>query len=217
MELFGDLPDRGARKPAGFNLIVRQVIFTYIKQFIKAEQESCPFTIVSLEEKFATTIPIIIHGTRFNVKVGGVIDRIDRNKDKIRILDYKTGSVKDVFTTVESLFDSSTKLRNDAAFQVLLYAFVYDRLHQGETIVPGLFFIRESHSEGFSGSLRFGPKREILSDFGTIRHEFGMYLEAGLKRLLDTAEPYSQAINLQVCRFCPYAMICRREGEIPCA
>jgi hypothetical protein len=211
--LYAEKSGAGVRKPEGFNLIVRQVIFTYIKQFIKAELESCPFTIVSLEKRYATAIPVTVKGIRSALKVGGIIDRIDSQDGKIRILDYKTSSVKSIFTTVESLFDASEKLRNDAAFQVLLYASVYDKLNPGNIIVPGLYFIRNSNSEDFSYSLHFGAKKEVLSSFAVVKQEFEELLNINLARLFDLKEPFAQTANPKVCRYCPYAAICRRENN----
>jgi len=211
--LYGEKLGTGNRKPEGFNMIVRQVIFTYIKQFIKAELESCPFAIVSLEERYVAAIPVTVHGTCSELKVGGIIDRIDNQDGKIRILDYKTGSVKNIFTTVESLFDASEKLRNDAAFQVLLYASVYEQLHPGSAIIPGLFFLRNSQADNFSYSLHFGPKKEVLNSFTMVKQEFEELLKINLTRLFDLKEPFAQTANLLVCRYCPYAAICRREGN----
>ena len=128
---------------------------------------SCPFTVISLEDRYSVDLPVVAGGKKVNLKVGGIIDRIDRQGNAVRILDYKTGSVKDKFSTIESLFETGEKLRNDAAFQVLLYAWIYDQLHPGETIVPGLFFLRQSHSGDFSPAIHMG--KEILSDFGTVK------------------------------------------------
>jgi hypothetical protein len=208
--LFDEKTGTGKRKPEGFNLIVRQVLHTYIKQFISAELESCPFTIISLEERYWMAIPVTVNGNSLEVRVGGIIDRIDSQGGKIRILDYKTGTVKDSFTTVESLFNAGEKLRNDAAFQVLLYACVYEKCNPGNDLVPGLYFLRNSSAVDFSYSIRYGPKKEVLSSFTTVNREFETLLTTSLTRLFDSREPFTQTDNLQVCRYCAYAMICRR-------
>jgi hypothetical protein len=211
--LFGDTAGTGNRKPEGFNLIVRQVIHTYIRQFIRTELDSCPFNIVSLEERYMITIPVTGHENISDINIGGIIDRIDIQDGKTRILDYKTGAVKNSFTNVESLFDAGEKIRNDAAFQVLLYAFVYDKLNPGNIIVPGLYFLRNSHTEDFSCSLRFGSKKEALSNFTVVQQEFEALLQKNLSRLFDFREPFTQTANLQVCQYCSYAAICRRENN----
>jgi ATP-dependent helicase/DNAse subunit B len=208
--VFDDETGTGKRQPEGYNLIIRQVIYTYIMQFIRSELGSCPFTIMDLEQSYQVNIPVSFRGARVNLKVGGIIDRIDRQGGKIRILDYKTGKENDKFLSVESLFDGSEKLRNDAAFQVLLYSYVYHRIHPEETIVPGLFFLRRSHALDFSSSITMG--KTVIDDFAVIEAEFEERLKAGLATLFNLNVPFSQTTNLKACKFCPYAMICRREG-----
>jgi hypothetical protein len=208
--LFHDQQHAGKREPEGFNLIVKQIIYTYIKMFITAELELCPLTIVSLEERYMISLPVTVNDGDIAVRVGGVIDRIDKHEGNIRILDYKTGVVKNSFTTVESLFDAGDKLRNDAAFQVLLYACVYEKCFPGNTIVPGLYFLRNTYADDFSCSLQFGPKNEVLGNYERVKHEFEALLKVSLSRLFDIREPFIQTANLQVCRYCAYAMICRR-------
>ena len=208
--LFHDQQHTGKREPEGFNLIVKQIIYTYIKMFITAELELCPLTIVSLEERYMITLPVTVNGGDLAVRIGGVIDRIDKHKGNIRILDYKTGVVKNSFATVESLFDAGDKLRNDAAFQVLLYACVYEKCFPGNTIIPGLYFLRNTYADDFSCSLLFGSKNEVLENYELVKHEFEALLKANISRLFDMREPFIQTANLQVCRLCAYAMICRR-------
>jgi CRISPR/Cas system-associated exonuclease Cas4 (RecB family) len=211
--IFGAKQGESDRKPEGFNLIVRQVIYTYIRQFLTKELLTCPFILVSLETKYATRIPVVANGESLSLSVGGIIDRIDNRNGKVRIIDYKTGSLKNAFVSVESLFDAGDKLRNDAAFQVLLYAYVYERLYPGNDIEPGLFFLRNSHAYDFSHSIYYGAKKEALSSYSMIKKDFEELLQLHLVRLFDYAEPFRQTNNLQTCRFCPYAAICRRESN----
>jgi CRISPR/Cas system-associated exonuclease Cas4 (RecB family) len=208
-ELFGENSGKN-RKIEGYNLIVRQVIFAYVRQFIRAESTLCPFTIEDLENTYETLIPISVNGFGLKIKVGGIIDRIDKYEGKIRILDYKTGAIKNRFDNVESLFDAGDKLRNDAVFQVLLYAYVYNIHHPGETIVPGLYFLRQSYQPEFSHFILMGSKKEGLINFELVKEEFTGLLRESLERLFGE-EPFLQTTNLRVCRYCPYALICRRD------
>jgi hypothetical protein len=185
----------------------------YIHQLIRADIDSGPFYIVSLEAQYVTSFPVTVAGKRFDLKIGGIIDRIDNHEDRTRIIDYKTGVVKNAFTSMESLFNAGDKLRNDAVFQVLLYAYVYYKLYPKNTIVPGLCFVRGSHKEDFSYAIHFGHKKDILNNFAVVGKEFEALLHLHLARLFDTREPFTQTTNLQICRYCPYAAICRREAS----
>jgi hypothetical protein len=211
--LFGDKQGTSGRKPEGYNLIVRQVIYTYIRQFIALEASAAPFSIQGLEEKCHSVIPVVVGGTTQEVKIGGIIDRIDIREGRICILDYKTGSVKDRFPSVGSLFSAEENLRNDAVFQVFLYSYVYLRLHPGTIVRPGLFFIRQTHLDDFTSLVSMGPKKEIVEDFSVIQDEFEQYLKTNLENLFDIRQPFTQTGNMEVCSFCPYTRICRREHK----
>jgi ATP-dependent helicase/DNAse subunit B len=209
--VFGVESGESERKPEGFNFIVKQVIYSYIKQFLAADAKSCPFTLISLEQKYYAEIPVKVNGTSHSLRVGGIIDRIDLCKGKTRILDYKTGKVMNSFKSVESLFDSGEKNRNDAAFQVLLYACVYGKLNPGTDIEPGLFFIRQAHSPDFSHAISLGSKKEKLMSYTLVGPEFENFLQMSLSGLFDFSEPFKQTENLRICTYCPYASVCRRE------
>jgi hypothetical protein len=79
--------------------------------------------------------------------------------------------------------------------------------------VPGLFFMRESYSNDFSYALQYGPKKEYLSSYALVKAEFEELLKINLARLFDAREPFIQTNNLQICMYCPYAAICRREQK----
>lgn len=198
------------RKSEGYNLIIQQVLRTYIYQLIRAELKSIPFTIESLEEKYVASISVTVEGIPTELQVGGIIDRIDVREGHIVILDYKTGSVKNTFASIDALFDAGGKLRNDAVFQVLLYAHVYDNIHPGGVIVPGLYFIRDSHSGDFTYSILQGPKKEPVTDYNSVKEEFGGYLQQHLARMFNGEEPFTQTDNLRLCTNCAYNGICRK-------
>jgi len=209
-EFFG-APGGTHHKIEGINLVIRQVIRKYLLNLIRADKEAGPFRIVDLEQRFLTSVDVLTMEGNLNINVGGIIDRVDESAGSIRILDYKTGSVKNVFTTVESLFADDDKPRNDAAFQVILYSWIYNRLSPGKIIVPGLYFVRESHDPGFSSIIRHGSGKP-LENFSTLEQEFEQLLVIHLARLFDLREPFSQTSNLETCKYCPYNVICRREG-----
>jgi CRISPR/Cas system-associated exonuclease Cas4 (RecB family) len=197
-------------KAEGYNLIIRQVIRTYIVQLIQAEMKYTPFSIKSLEEKYVASITITVDGIHRELQIGGIVDRIDVHQDNIVILDYKTGSVKNTFTSIDELFDAGGKLRNDAVFQVFLYAHVYTIIHPGGIIVPGLYFIRNSHSGDFSYYILQGSKRAPVADYNSVKQEFGDYLQRHLIRLFNTEEPFTQTEDLRLCTNCAYNGICRK-------
>jgi len=209
-EFYGEDEKDGDRKIEGYNLIIRQVIQTYIRQLVRADLESGPFGIVSLEEKHLISMPISVNGKRWDLNIGGVIDRIDSRQGDIVIIDYKTGTVKNNFSTIESLFHAEKQLRNEAVFQVLLYAHIYSRLKPGQTVIPGLYFIRGSHSDDFSYLIKHGAKREVVASYASVKQEFEDWLTQSLTEMFDERIPFTQTSNPRLCTFCAYKAICRR-------
>jgi CRISPR/Cas system-associated exonuclease Cas4 (RecB family) len=210
-EFYKAQPGEGRREPRGYNLIVRQVIYSYIRQFVRLELSSCPYTIVSLEEKFFIPVKIKVRGAEKEIKIGGIIDRIDRQQGFTRILDYKTGSPKNKFSSVAALFNGEEGQRNDAVFQVFLYSHIYQKLYPDEKIKPGLYFLRQSFEEDFTTNIFTGNKKsQCIDDFSVVHEEFESLLTENLERLFNFELPFEQTINLNSCRYCPYAMICRR-------
>jgi CRISPR/Cas system-associated exonuclease Cas4 (RecB family) len=210
--LFGDQEYRSARKIEGFNLIVRQVIKSYMRNLIKADENAGPFRILNLEQRFAVSLPLEVEGQPFDLQVGGTIDRVDFSQDRIRIIDYKTGTIKKSFGSVQSLFENKQRVRNDAVFQVLMYAMIYSRHNPGNIIVPSLCFVRGSHADTFSYGIQYGERRKLLESYDEVREEFEKTLFLHLLRLFGTNDPFTQTANLKICQHCPYAVLCRREG-----
>jgi CRISPR/Cas system-associated exonuclease Cas4 (RecB family) len=215
-QAFAEVLDGGTAGPdpkaGGFGIIVKQVITTYMKNLIRADMTSAPITIGGLEKKVQVPVTFRTTEGERTVDIGGIIDRIDRVAGKTRIVDYKTGAVKDSFQNVLSLFDNGEKQRNDAVFQVLVYAMAYAELTGDASVIPGLCFVRGSHAEGFTYSIRHAEKKQMLQDYLEVKEEFEALLTGTLEQLFDKRIPFNQTTNSKTCKNCPYAVICGREG-----
>jgi hypothetical protein len=209
IELYHDKSGADNQRAEGYNLIIRQILRKYIHQHISAESKAGPFSIIGLESRYTALFPILVNGKPYQLRIGGIIDRIDNFKGRIRIIDYKTGQTKHGFSTIESLFDVGGNLRNDAVFQVLLYACIYKKLFPGSTIMPALAFVRDSHLNDYSFNILSG--REVLDSYNSVSREFEDLLQVHLQKLFNMQEPFKQTENYKLCRYCPYNAICRRE------
>jgi hypothetical protein len=209
--LFGSRSESTSRKIEGFNLIVRQIIRSYMHNLLSADAGGEAFSIADLEKRVEMIIPVNVAENILTVRIGGTIDRVDLFKGHFRILDYKTGMVKNSFSTIASLFADNEKMRNDAAFQVLLYAMIYQELNPDGIIIPALCFVRGSYSENFSYNIQYGKKK--LEDYREVKKEFEQLIHENLERLFNLNEPFRQTENIRICQNCPYTMICRKEGK----
>ncbi|MEF8985079.1 MAG: PD-(D/E)XK nuclease family protein [Bacteroidales bacterium] len=205
-EYFSDFPADKKINLSGKNLLIKDIIFQYIKQFLKVEQKFAPFIPISLEETWKTSVEFAVDGEDKNVLIQGDIDRVDENGSGIRIIDYKTGQPKQSFKDVPSLFE---EYGNHAALQALIYSRMYSEVHGPQKkIVPGLYFFRRIYQDDFDWSVKMNKKQVAYDE---IKVELEEHLRAVLSEIFDPGETFTQTDDLNTCRFCPYARICRRD------
>jgi hypothetical protein len=212
---FSELLSTGApgsgTKAEGFGLIVKQVITTYVKNLVKADIQTTPLTVLGVERQVRIPHMVNTPDGKVSVEIGGIIDRIDEVEGRVRIVDYKTGSVKDSFSDVASLFNNGDQARNDAAFQVLVYAMAYGKATDNASITPSLCFVRGSHAPDFAFAVKYGEKKQVLTDYRDVQAGFEELLTQALETLFDPSIPFTQTTRRETCRLCPYARLCSRE------
>ncbi len=209
-ELYFHNEEVGESDFRGRNLIIRKVIERYLHGILAYDHSNCPFRIESLEEYYQALIPLEEPGK--SVAVGGYIDRLDEKNGTIRVMDYKTGMPKPVFSSVADLFNSSLKKRNDAVFQTFLYADIIGKSGFGLPIQPSLFFVREVFKPDFSIYVvqTENRKKTTVTNFQHFTGEFEMHLMRTLNEMFHPDTMFGQTTNTDLCTKCPYDAICRR-------
>ena len=198
----------------GNNLLVRNILQKYIKEILKIDKQHAPFELVSLESRqlFPDDIPLGKSGLKPGLK--GTIDRIDRKEDYIRIIDYKTGIVDNLFKGIDSLFDRSNMKRNKAAFQLLFYCMLYAENNPSETlkIVPGLYGMRSVFNEKFDFRLicKTDKEAETVTNARIFLPDFKEKLGLLIDEIFDKNTAFSQVDDQKVCEYCPFITICNR-------
>lgn len=213
-QVFVDAYKLDPKKPveyAGQRLVVREVVKRFADRIIEIDIDYAPFTIEALEEE-GLTYAVEIGKEPFEVILGGKIDRVDRNGETLRIIDYKTGKDELDFESVPSLFGREGR-RNKAAFQTLLYALMYvdSSQHAGrnnDRVVPGLINRMNLFDEGFTFGLQMGKKP--VGNVHQLFPEFRQHLRLLLEELFNKDQPFDQTLNTDICRYCPYSGICYR-------
>jgi hypothetical protein len=207
--------ERGSGEgPEGRNLVIREIIFTYLQKILERDMEYCPISIYSLEVPYYTGLSFESSGHPYTVRVGGKIDRIDISGGVYRVLDYKTGKGEMKFESIEDLFLGEQRNRNKAAFQTFLYAKVF-MSHEGmekARIMPGVYLIRDIYNQDFNYQFRMGPARKQfpIPEYSTFDEVFTSHLQALLADLYDPEIPFQQTSEAETCRNCPYRGICNR-------
>ncbi len=192
--------------------IVVKVIEQYALKILRHDASLAPFTIIELENKDSYTplFNIQVSGKQEEVRLLGIIDRVDQLDGKLRIVDYKTGKDQLKYRDFDALFDDEGKGQNKALIQTLFYTFVYERSRSVKGVEPHLYTVKDlKNGTLFSEKRRDGLK---LSDQNLeyFKDQFEQKLGEKLNEMFDETVPFVQTTNLEICKYCPFKKICQR-------
>lgn len=199
VKTFGQgLPD------VGYNYLNRLTIdkmFANYFSYEEAEIQKHELYILGVEQKMHTKLTV--NGIDCTLK--GKADRIDRQGGKVRIIDYKTGILKDTEVKVPSQIDSIADIP-EKAMQLLIYKYLYLKEHpdvKPETVTAALFGLK---NQRVCFELKVDLP-ELNNDFmGTM----DQLLTGAIADLLDRSKPFAQPTDTKVkpCHFCDFKRIC---------
>ena len=192
--------------------IVIKVIEQYARKVIQHDMRIAPFVIKELEDRETCTplVRIEVNGKEEEVRLMGIIDRVDIHQGKIRIVDYKTGRDKLKYKDFESLFEEDGKGQNKALLQTLFYTFVYEQSRNVSRVEPHLYTVRDLKNDTqFSemGTKGLALSDENLDDFKVL---FEQKLQEKMTELFDQSIPFKQTSNLESCKYCSFKGVCQR-------
>ncbi|MHB1180140.1 MAG: PD-(D/E)XK nuclease family protein, partial [Daejeonella sp.] len=192
--------------------IIIRVIEQYAKKVLRHDEKIAPFVIRELEEKDAYTplFSIEVDGKEQQVRLMGIIDRVDVHENKTRIVDYKTGKDQLKYNDFEGLFSEEGKDQNKALLQTLFYTFVYEKARNVNNVEPHLYTVKE-----FKGGTLFSTKgrtslKLIDENLADLKDQFEGRLKEKLNELFDPAIPFRQTTNTDACKYCAFKGICQR-------
>ncbi len=146
----------GGTYSKGKNLIVFEVAKRYILNFINLEiaeiKAGNEIKIEKIETKLLLNIPI--QELDFEVNIAGIVDRVDRYNGKIRIIDYKTGNVKQSDLEIVDWDSITQDYKYSKAFQVLAYAAMISKEISIQDAEAGIISFKNLNS----GFLKFATK-----------------------------------------------------------
>lgn len=197
---------------SGNELIVRDVLMSYLVRILNYDKTIAPLTIVNLEDSFVFDILIQFKGKLVSILTGGKVDRIDR-QDKIRIVDYKTGTVADSISSVSDLFLDDRKKDPDGWLQTLLYCEAYLAVNPRSEVRPSVYKIKRMTGDSHSDKLRIKSRGTdlVIEDYSFIRDEFQSGLTDLINIIFSENEPFIKTTDLRgKCSYCPYKILCAR-------
>ena len=201
-------------KPNSMQLIILRIVEEYVDAVLLHDEQIAPFRIIELENKkdYKYRFPIELKGSRHEVLLYGIIDRVDEKDGVTRIVDYKTGGQDEVkFSCLDDLFEPEGKKQNKAMVQTLFYTFIYEQVKKLKHIEPNLYIIRKMKKEGtlfFNGG-RGGKVYLQAEHLEELKGGFHVQLRSMLEELFNQDIPFSDSVSKMNCGYCPYKEICQ--------
>jgi hypothetical protein len=145
----------------GKNYLSFEVASHLTERFLKAERKLLKsqqghLFIESLEENITKTIKLDIDGVEKEVCLKGIIDRVDRLNDGVRIIDYKTGKYRPQKTEPPS---EKHPLGGDYWRQVVFYKLLLENYHRRD------FIVSEGKIDYVEPDIKTGKNQFVNIDF----------------------------------------------------
>ena len=194
----------------GENFLTGEMIRKYAEKILEQDARFTPFHYIESEKKVRATITL---SDRRIVQLKGFIDRIDSLDRVLRIVDYKTGSGKLEFESVEGLFDKEVKDRPKAVMQVFLYAWMYQQLpeYTGMPIQPAIYYLRTLFQRSFDPVVeqkKGRGKADKVNSFQDFASDFEGKLRQCLDEIFNLDIPFTQTETGKACAYCSFRGLC---------
>jgi CRISPR/Cas system-associated exonuclease Cas4 (RecB family) len=214
-DVIGTIFRNGSEKAEqGNEIIVKEVLLTYLSKILITDLSISPMQIISLEQKYSFPLHISSGINELNITVGGVADRIDIINGIARVVDYKTGAVADSINSISDLFADDRKKDTDGWLQTLIYCEALCGKISVNGIRPSIYKIKKNTGDINSDKLRLrlDNRQEVLvEEYSEIRKDFidGLIETIGL--IFSNDEPFRMtADRTGKCRYCAYRALCMR-------
>lgn len=194
----------------GENFLTGEMIRKYAEKILEQDARFTPFHYIESEKKVRATITL---SDRRIVQLKGFIDRVDSLDRVLRIVDYKTGSGKLEFESVEGLFDKEAKDLPKAVMQVFLYAWMYQQLpeYTGMPIQPAIYYLRTLFQRSFDPVVeqkKGRGKADKVNSFQDFASDFEDKLRQCLDEIFDLDIPFTQTETGKACAYCSFRGLC---------
>lgn len=194
----------------GENFLTGEMIRKYAEKILEQDARFTPFHYIESEKKVRATITL---SDRRVVQLKGFIDRVDSLDRVLRIVDYKTGSGKLEFESVEGLFDKEARDRPKAVMQVFLYAWMYQQLpeYTGMPIQPAIYYLRTLFQRSFNPVVeqkKGRGKADKVNSFQEFVADFEDKLRQCLDEIFNLDIPFTQTETGKACAYCSFRGLC---------
>ena len=203
---------------SGTQLVNYDVILKYLRQVLRMDMELyAPFSYVGSEDEgyqHVIEVPDPLNaGSMKQIRLKGIIDRMDSKDGILRIVDYKTGSDKGTPGSVGELFPPTEyKKRKSQAFQIFYYAYIISMQPQFNKyrLAPTLLYTRSS-SKPTKQDIYYKIGTDALTDFGNqCEQEFQDKLIELISEIFNPDIAFAPTDQKETCRNCDFSQLCGR-------
>jgi ATP-dependent helicase/DNAse subunit B len=174
--------------------LTKQVLLKELA-FLKNLKE--PLFIEQLEAKFELDYTVQLHQENVSIHFVGFIDRIDRiGANHYRVIDYKSGKVKDTDVKMSSKNDAYTNLTKPKhALQLCLYSLLFEEQYAS---LPAEARIESLINRDEEFALSLDQQTHLLD----IPNLFDEGLKTLIENLLDGQKAFEHDPDAKYCQFC---------------
>lgn len=204
---------RNGLPKTGFNSIIASVIDTMISRFLDNEHNIVKENSLRI---LCTEKELSFHLN--NVELHGFADRIDLLNDKLRVIDYKTGSVNPYDVSISA---NAKQLQDmhDKSIQLIMYKYLFIKMLNSNTlgldealiahieeenIVPGIIALQKMSNGVFELKVN---NADLANDFEA---QCDIMFEQLISDIFDKNNPFTQTDDTKVCGYCSFRNICKR-------
>ena len=204
---------RNGLPKTGFNSIIASVIDTMISRFLDNEHNIVKENSLRI---LCTEKELSFHLN--NVELHGFADRIDLLNDKLRVIDYKTGSVNPYDVSISANAQQLQDM-HDKSIQLIMYKYLFIKMLNSNTlgldealiahieeenIVPGIIALQKMSNGVFELKVN---NADLANDFEA---QCDIMFEQLISDIFDKNNPFTQTDDIKVCGYCSFRNICKR-------
>ncbi|MDC3297687.1 PD-(D/E)XK nuclease family protein, partial [Flavobacteriaceae bacterium] len=174
-----------SKQPQGKNLIFIEVLKEYINNTLEYEKDqlknqNAQIKIISLEKKVSTNITV----NNKDVKLNGIIDRIDMFNGGLRVIDYKSGLVNQGVLDLKNIGSVKTDHKYSYLLQLLFYKYLAESSYKNQEISEiGICSLKKRNSPFMfvenQSSLSSNEIKMIISEVITDILETNEFIDSG--------------------------------------